>query len=108
MKKAIVIGAGIGGIASAIRLQVKGYKVSVYESNSYPGGKLTQLGNQDYRFDAGPSLFTMPEKVNELLNIKGGDYPVLEYEKLDEVCRYFYEDGTVIKGWGNQDYLRKK
>jgi phytoene desaturase len=108
LKKAIVIGAGIGGIASAIRLQVKGYQVSVYESNSYPGGKLTQIGNENYRFDAGPSLFTIPEKVDELLNIKGGDYPVFEYKKLDEVCRYFYEDGTVLKGWGNQELFAKE
>ena len=108
MKKAIVIGAGIGGLAAAIRLQVKGYQVSVFEANNYPGGKLTQIGNEDYRFDAGPSLFTMPEKVNELLNIQGGNYPVFEYKRLDEICRYFYEDGTIIKGWGNQDLFAKE
>ena len=63
MKKAIVIGAGIGGLAASIRLQAKGYQVLVFESNSYPGGKLTQIGNEEYRFDAGPYLFTMPEKL---------------------------------------------
>ncbi len=108
MKKAIVIGAGIGGLASAIRLQAKGYQVSVYESNSYPGGKLTQIQNKKYRFDAGPSLFTMPEKVNELLNLSGGKSPVFEYQKLDEVCRYFYEDGSIIKGWSNPILFAKE
>ncbi len=101
MKKAIVIGAGIGGLASAIRLQSKGFQVTVFESNSYPGGKLTEIGNKDYRFDAGPSLFTMPEKVDELLNLPGSNKPIFKYERLDEVCRYFYEDGTRIKGWGD-------
>ncbi|MAS52844.1 MAG: phytoene dehydrogenase [Flavobacteriales bacterium] len=108
MKKAIVIGAGIGGIAASIRLQSKGYQVAVFEANSYPGGKLTQIGNSKYRFDAGPSLFTMPEKVIELLNIKGGESPEFQYQKLDEVCRYFYEDGTVVKGLSNGALFAKE
>ncbi|MDO8898211.1 MAG: FAD-dependent oxidoreductase, partial [Bacteroidales bacterium] len=61
--KAIVVGAGIAGIATAIRLQHKGYSVVVLEANSYPGGKLTQFMQGKYRFDAGPSLFTMPQYV---------------------------------------------
>ncbi len=101
MKKAIVIGAGIGGLATAIRLQSKGYQVDVFESNTYVGGKLTQIGNQDFRFDAGPSLFTMPEKVDELLKLPGSAKPEFSYERLDEVCRYFYEDGTVVQGYGD-------
>ncbi len=108
MKKAIVIGAGIGGLAASIRLQAKGYKVLVFESNSYPGGKLSQIGNEKYRFDAGPSLFTMPEKVTELLKIKGSESPVFKYQKLDEVCRYFYEDGTVVRGLANGDLFAKE
>jgi len=103
-----VIGAGIGGIAASIRLQSKGYQVAVFEANSYPGGKLTQIGNSKYRFDAGPSLFTMPEKVIELLNIKGGESPEFQYQKLDEVCRYFYEDGTVVKGLSNGALFAKE
>ena len=108
LKKAIVIGAGIGGVAASIRLQSKGYKVLVFEANSYPGGKLTQIGNSKYRFDAGPSLFTMPEKVIELLNINNVKYPEFKYQKLDEVCRYFYEDGTVVKGFSNGDLFAKE
>ncbi|MEM9986388.1 MAG: NAD(P)-binding protein, partial [Bacteroidota bacterium] len=66
MKQAIVIGAGIGGIATSIRLAVKGYQVSVYEANAYPGGKLSEILVGDYRFDAGPSLFTLPDQVEAL------------------------------------------
>ena len=102
MKKAIVIGAGIGGLATAIRLQAKGYQVEVFEANSYPGGKLTQIDAKGYRFDAGPSLFTMPEKIEELLQL-GETSIEFNYKKLDEVCRYFYEDETIIKGWGNSE-----
>jgi len=97
MKKAIIIGAGIGGIASAIRLQNKGYAVQVLEKNEYPGGKLTQFYKDGFRFDAGPSLFTMPNLVTELFEISGkksSDY--FNYEQLEILCNYFYEDGTRI------------
>ena len=66
MKTAIVIGAGIAGLASAVRLRNKGYEVQVFEHRSYAGGKLTQIMVGDYRFDAGPSIFTMPQYVEEV------------------------------------------
>lgn len=94
-KRAIIIGAGIGGIATAIRLANKGYAVEVFEANTYPGGKLSEIITKGYRFDAGPSLFTMPHFVDELFELSG-KHPkaYFEYLKLDEVCRYFWEDGT--------------
>lgn len=97
MKKAIVVGSGIAGIASAIRLAVKGYDVEVFEKNSYLGGKLTEIRLDDYRFDAGPSLFTMPQFVEELFELsdkKPSDY--FEYERSKIACHYFFEDGTFL------------
>ncbi|KQN28609.1 phytoene dehydrogenase [Pedobacter sp. Leaf41] len=96
-QKAIIIGAGIAGIASAIRFAVKGFDVEVFEANAYAGGKLAEMNFQGFRFDAGPSLFTMPQYVDELFQLAGKnpkDY--FEYERLDEVCRYFYEDGLRL------------
>lgn len=104
MSKAIVIGAGIAGIATAIRLAVKGFEVEVFESNSYPGGKLSEFQIGDYRFDAGPSLFTMPQYVDELFKLAGKkptDY--FEYQKLEEVCRYFWEDQTRLTAFADVD-----
>lgn len=95
--KAIVIGAGIAGIASAIRLSIKGYEVSVFEAGSKPGGKLAEIRMNGFRFDAGPSLFTMPQYVDELFELAGknpNDY--FEYIRLKEICRYFYEDGLRL------------
>ena len=66
MKKAIVIGSGIAGLASALRLRAKGYDVDVFEANDYAGGKLHAFESRGYRFDYGPSLFTMPQYVEEL------------------------------------------
>lgn len=96
-KKAIVIGSGIAGIASAIRLRNKGFDVAVYETNEYPGGKLTVLQLGSYRFDAGPSLFTMPHLVDELFVLSGKDPKAyFEYQKCETVCHYFFEDGTFL------------
>jgi len=94
MSKAIVIGAGIAGIASALRLRAAGIEVDVFETNDYPGGKLHAFDLEGYRFDAGPSLFTMPELVTELFQLFGessADY--FEYSRKDSVCNYFWEDG---------------
>lgn len=101
-QKAVIIGAGVAGIATSIRLAVKGYTVEVYEANSYPGGKLSEIEHGGYRFDAGPSLFTMPQYVDELFNLAGknpADY--FTYQKLDVVCNYFYEDGTRLNAYAD-------
>lgn len=102
--KAIIIGAGVAGIASAIRMAVKGFDVEVFEANAYPGGKLGEIKLDGFRFDAGPSLFTMPQYVDELFELAGKnpkDY--FEYERLNEVCRYFYEDGLKLTAHADLD-----
>ncbi|WP_316830962.1 1-hydroxycarotenoid 3,4-desaturase CrtD [Pedobacter aquatilis] len=97
MPKAIIIGAGIAGIASAIRMAVKGYEVEIFEANTYAGGKLAEINLSGFRFDTGPSLFTMPKYVDELFELAARnpqDY--FTYEKLNEICKYFYEDGLKL------------
>lgn len=102
-QKALVIGAGIAGIATAIRLAVKGYAVEVFEANAYAGGKLSEFKQEGwYRFDAGPSLFTMPQYVDELFTLAGkSPAQYFSYQKLDVVCHYFYPDGTHIKAYAD-------
>jgi phytoene desaturase len=105
-QKALIIGAGIAGIATAIRLAVKGYVVEVYEANHYAGGKLSEFEQGGYRYDAGPSLFTMPQYVDELFTLAGKtptDY--FKYQKLDTVCRYFFDDGTRINAYADPGKL---
>lgn len=99
---AIVIGAGVAGLATSIRLAKKGYRVSVFEANRYPGGKLTTLTLGKYRFDAGPSLFTMPHFVDELLRLAESDID-FTYLKKEVVCEYFYDDGTHFTAFADQD-----
>ena len=101
-RKAIVIGSGIAGIAAAIRLKNKGFEVKVFESNPYPGGKLSEISGKGYRFDAGPSLFTLPEQVEELFLLSGKDPKEhFDYVKLPVACHYFWEDGTRLKCWAD-------
>lgn len=102
--KAIVIGAGVAGLAAACRLQARGFKVTVLEANSYPGGKLTEITSKAYRFDAGPSLFTMPHLLDDVFHSAGKnprDY--FQYQKLDTTCHYFYEDGTSVIAYADRE-----
>lgn len=103
MSKAIVIGAGVAGIAAAIRLAIKGHQVEVFEASPAPGGKLSEIRLGDFRFDSGPSLFTMPQYVDELFILAGKDpADFFRYEKLENVCRYLYEDGTCINAFADR------
>lgn len=108
MKKAIVIGAGIGGLATSIRLAKKGYHVSVFEKNDYPGGKLSTFNLGKYRFDAGPSLFTMPHFVTDLFTL-AGEIPSehFTYKKKDIHCEYFWEDGTRLTAYSDRNRFCK-
>lgn len=106
--KVAVVGAGIAGIASAIRLAKLGYQVDVFESASHPGGKLSQIHQNGYRFDAGPSLFTLPHLVDELFtlcNKNPNDY--FQYQTLETICNYFYEDGKSFVAYQSWDKFRE-
>ena len=108
-KKALVIGAGIAGIATSIRLAVQGFEVEVLEANAYPGGKLAEITLDGFRFDAGPSLFTMPQYVDELFELAGKNpREYFNYQKLDVVCKYFYADGSELTASSNPEEFAKE
>ena len=109
MKKVIVIGSGIAGLAVSIRLALKGYNVQVFEQNSYPGGKLSSFSIKEYRFDAGPSLFTMPHLVTELFKLAGEDVKnYFEFSKKEIACNYFWQDGTSFTAYGERKKFLKE
>jgi phytoene desaturase len=104
-----IIGAGIAGLAAAVRLAVAGYQVEVFEANAHAGGKLSQFQLGEYRFDFGPSLFTMPQYVDELFELAGeraNDH--FNYTRLPTVCRYWWEDGTQLAGKGDVNELAEE
>jgi len=102
--KAIIVGAGIAGIAIALRLKHQGYNVHVYEANAYTGGKLHAKSLGDFRFDMGPSLFTMPHLVDELFELFGeAPSTYFNYHKKEVVCNYFWDDQTRFSVQANEE-----
>ena len=92
-----ITGAGMGGMSAAIHLSALGFDVSVYEKNSKPGGKMNELVEDQFRFDLGPSVLTMPFILKELFEFadrKIDDY--LQIEKIDPICRNFFRDSRYI------------
>ncbi|MFZ6024850.1 MAG: 1-hydroxycarotenoid 3,4-desaturase CrtD [Bacteroidota bacterium] len=101
---AVIIGAGVAGLAAAIRLAIQGFEVQVFEQADRAGGKLGYFETEGYHFDTGPSLFTQPANIEELFALAGEpieDY--FHYRKMPDSCFYFYEDGTVVRASANQD-----
>ena len=103
LKKVIIIGSGIAGIATSIRLNSLGYDVQVFESNQYPGGKLSSFKLGPYRFDSGPSLLTMPHFIDELFELfnKNPKEHFL-YKKKNISCKYYWEDGIVLNAFSDK------
>ena len=94
----------MAGLSSAIRLRAAGFEVEVFEANDYPGGKLSQFELKGYRFDAGPSLFTMPHFLEELFVDSGAqlrDY--FSYIRKDVVCTYYFEDDTRFTAYADKN-----
>jgi phytoene desaturase len=99
-----ITGAGIAGLASAIRLAARGHKVTIFEQAATAGGKMAQFHHQGFRFDTGPSLLTLPQLVDELFSLAGenpSDH--FTYNRMESSCRYFWDDGTVINAWQNSE-----
>lgn len=105
-KTAIVIGAGIGGLAAAIRIAKKGYRVTVYEKSSEIGGKTKRIELHGFKWGYGASLLTMPHLIDELFELchkNPNDY--YHYISLNTICKYFFTDGTVVNAFANQQKL---
>ena len=95
-KKAIIIGSGIAGIATSIRLANKGIETHIFESNAFPGGKINSKYIDGYRFDQGPSILTCPEYIEELYKLCGEDFGTFKMAKLKSSFKYFFDDGLEI------------
>jgi phytoene desaturase len=97
-RKAIIIGSGIAGLATSIRLACAGWQVQVFEKNDYVGGKLSAFSINGFQFDAGPSLFTQPHYVEELFTLAQEDIKsYFSYVPSPISCNYFFADGTMLQ-----------
>ena len=95
MKKAVIIGAGVGGLATACYLAQNGYAVEIYEKNCKPGGRCGQLVQDGHRFDLGATILLMPSLYKKVLSELGIDLEKdLETTSLEPVYKLFFSDGT--------------
>lgn len=81
-KKVLVVGAGLGGLATALRLAKKGYQVEMVEKNHQAGGRLNQIKKDGFTFDTGPSFFSMSYEFEEFARDCNIELP-FEYVELD-------------------------
>lgn len=97
MKHVVIIGAGLGGLSAALHLAHQGFRVTMFEKNERVGGKMGRHSERGYSFDTGPTLLTMPFVVTELFQRLGCSSPPFELRALDPVCRYRWQDGSMLE-----------
>jgi len=92
MKKSVLVdGAGLGGLATALRLAKKGYSVKIVEKNAQAGGRLNQLKKDGFTFDTGPSFFSMSYEFEEFAKDCGIELP-FHYIELDPLYTVNFSD----------------
>lgn len=93
----VVVGAGLGGLACALRLAGAGRRVTVLERGTGPGGRIGQLAMNGYRFDTGPTVLTMPHLLDETLSTVGERLSDrLDLIRLDPAYRAHFPDGSRL------------
>ncbi|MGL4172877.1 MAG: phytoene desaturase family protein [Actinomycetota bacterium] len=97
MAQIVVIGAGVGGLAAAIRLRASGHKVHIFEQAGHVGGKLGRYEREGFIFDTGPSLLTLPAVYRDLFLKTGAPLEeCVELHSVDPVFRYRFTDGVDV------------
>ncbi len=97
MKSVVIIGAGMGGLAAALRLRNMGLDVTVIEKLKQPGGRSNVLQENGFRIDIGPTILVMKETFEETYRAIGQDLNQrITFKALDPNYRIYYHDGTHI------------
>lgn len=92
-----IIGGGLGGLAAACTLGARGYRVVLFETNGWFGGKAAELSEAGYRFDMGPTILTLPSVLRRIFAEAGRDLKdYLDLRRLDPQWRCFFTDGSVL------------
>jgi phytoene desaturase len=109
MKHAIVIGSGFGGLAAAVRLGVRGYRVTVLEKLDAPGGRAYVYRQDGYTFDAGPTIVTAPYLLEDLWKICGkrlSDH--VRLRSIDPFYEVRFDDGDVFRYTADLALMREQ
>ncbi|MEM8554630.1 MAG: phytoene desaturase [Pseudomonadota bacterium] len=104
---AIVIGAGLGGLASAMRLGAKGYRVTVVDRLDMLGGRGSSISKDGHRFDLGPTIVTVPQVFKELWAACGRDFARdVSLVDMDPFYEIRFQDGSKFTATGDTDQMR--
>ncbi len=107
--KAIVIGSGFGGLAAAIRLSCKGYDVEVLEKLDAPGGRASVHRQDGFTFDAGPTIITAPQLLEELWTLCGKRMSDdITLKPMEPFYRIRFDDGSWFDYSGDEDTMRRE
>ena len=105
-KRAVVIGAGFGGLAAAARLRAMGHAVTVLEAGDQPGGRARAFESEGFHFDAGPTVITAPHLFDELFELFGKDRrDYFEFVPVDPFYRVVFPDGRHFDYVGDDERL---
>src|SRR5690606_10436765 len=93
----VIVGAGLGGLACAVRLAGAGRRVTVLEREAGPGGRMGSAEVDGYRFDTGPTVLTMPDLLAATIGCVGETLRAwLDLVRLDPAYRAHFPDGSVL------------
>ncbi len=107
--KAIVIGSGFGGLAAAIRLSCKGYDVQVLEKLDAPGGRASVHRQDGFTFDAGPTIITAPQLLEELWTLCGKRMSDdITLKPMEPFYRIRFDDGSWFDYSGDEATMRRE
>ena len=97
MRSAVIIGAGLGGLAAALRIRQLGYTVTVFEKQPRPGGRANVLEENGFRADTGPTILVMRDTLDETYRALGEDVTKrLDLVHLDPNYRLYFHDDTHL------------
>lgn len=106
MAKVIIVGAGLGGLAAALRLRHNGFDVTVLEKLPRPGGRSNVIERDGYRLDTGPTILVMKRMFDETYQAIGRDINErLRFVAIDPNYRMYFHDGTHLDVYGNMAQL---
>ncbi|PYZ94413.1 phytoene desaturase [Salipaludibacillus keqinensis] len=103
-----IIGGGIGGMITALYLNLKGEEVSIYEKENRLGGRLSYTGQDGFKVDEGPTIVLLPHMIREILKEVQFDMSKIDMVRIDPIYPLHFRDGTTFMKWSDPDKQKQE